>query len=176
MVHENSKWPTPMRLDTYEDAVAQAKLALKISDSEFEKQPVEESETIVNQIEERFVDGHQWLWWWEHLLQVDFAARHREDRGFLWLHQMLPESEPIVWFVVEPFGEKNQFSLYETQAKHIQPILEECICFEYYVVAKDLSWLMGENHHGCFFCVGEPVTTRLKHIVEQNPEQWMQAS
>ena len=160
-----------MELDTYEDEIAEAKAILKITDAEFARLPAEQSESVINQIEERFVDGRNWHWW-EHLYQTDFTAFHAEDVAFIWLHQILPEPEANVWFVVEPFGEKKQFSVYEARAKHIQPVLGESSCFEYYVVEKDLSWLVGENHHGCFFCVGEPITAQLQKIVEQNPEQW----
>lgn len=156
----------------YEKAVAEAKSGLSITDEEFWQPPTEQSESVIYQIENRFVDGHHWSWWWEHLYQIDFAAVHVEDTGFLWLNQILPEPTASVWFIVEPCGEKKCFSVYDARAKHIQSILEASICFEYYIVAKDLTWLFGENHHGCCFCVGEPVTARFQDIVEQHPEQW----
>ena len=161
-----------MKLTTYEDSIAEAKATLRIADAEFEKMSSEQAQVIVKRIEDKFVEGSDWTWWWEHLRQTDLVAFHIEDAGYMWLRQMLPEQEESVWFIVEPFDEKKQFSIYQALTKHIQAVLEECFSFEYYVVASDLSWLLGENHHGCFFFVGEPVTTRMQEIVAEHPDEW----
>lgn len=165
-----------MELESYEDTISQAKASLNIEDTEFSQLSTTLAEIIIRKIEDKFMDGHHWVWWWEHLQHVDFAAIHRNDEGYLWLHQILPEPEEQVWFIVEPFGEERQFSVYQSLAKHIQPILEESICFEYYVAEKNLNWLMGENHHGCFFFVGDQVASRIQRIVENHPEQWASAN
>lgn len=162
-----------MALSTYEDAIAEAKTILGIADNEFAKLLPEQDQVVVKHIEDKFVEFHHIIWWWEHLRQLDFVATHIPDEG--WSNQLLPEDVADVWFVVESWGQKKQFSVYDVLSKHLQSILEECPYFEYYVVAKDLSWLIGENHHGYFFFVGESVAVRIQQLIKEHPEQWQSA-
>lgn len=161
-----------MSVPTYDDTIAEAKKVLKIADREFSLLSFEQAQTIVTHIETRYVDGHNWVWWWEHFIEQTYTKQHREDQAFMVLSRLLPKLNEKVWFVVEPWGEKRQFSVYVVAAQHIEPVLGEYYSFDYYIVSHELGWLVGENHHGCFFCIGEPVTTRMQEIVHSEPERW----
>jgi hypothetical protein len=41
-------------------------------------------------------------------------------------------------------------------------IIGECFGFEYYLVAKDKSWLLCENHHNRVIGVGTPVVSAIE--------------
>ncbi|MFJ2331797.1 DUF6756 family protein [Pseudomonas helleri] len=59
---------------------------------------------------------------------------------------MAPPTTGDVWLIVdEDNDEKFVFSL---PLSKIKKITEECRYFEYYIVDKNLKWLLAENDHG----------------------------
>ncbi len=46
----------------------------------------------------------------------------------------------------------------------IEKIVVECNIFQYYIIAKDFSWLIGENDHHLVFAIGEEVEKNLKEF------------
>lgn len=46
-------------------------------------------------------------------------------------------------------------------SRHAIDLIGECHGFEYYLIVKDLSWLVYETHHDVVCAVGEAVEQRL---------------
>ena len=51
-----------------------------------------------------------------------------------------------------------------TTTDAIARTLRHSYAFEYYLIAKDLSWLICANHHGVLFGVGDPVRSRVRSL------------
>jgi hypothetical protein len=109
----------------------------------------------------KFTGGDDRRWWWEAF--SDEAIGRRVKDGWRLLTTLVPEPDGLVWFIAEdtdlPF-----YPVYETTPAAVERILGECFAFEYYLVAKDLSWLLCENHHDSLIGVGEPIVTRLAQL------------
>jgi hypothetical protein len=45
--------------------------------------------------------------------------------------------------------------IYDVKPAIIKDIIGNCFGFEYYIIAKDKSWLLCENHHSRLFGVGD---------------------
>ncbi len=56
------------------------------------------------------------------------------------------------------------FPIYETTAEVASTIVGECYCFEYYLIPKDTSWLICENHHNRIIGVGNSVIKKLGEV------------
>jgi hypothetical protein len=122
-----------------------------------------ESAQVVRQVLDKFVGGVQRTWWWE-ALGPGAVSRHVQD-GFKLVAEIVPAPDEIVWFIAED-DDNSGFPVYEATPRAAQQVIGECAYFEYYLVAKDMSWLLCENHHDVLIGVGEAVTTRLARLSE----------
>jgi len=81
--------------------------------------------------------------------------------------EIVPDPNERVWFIAEesrlPF-----YPVYEATPNAAQRVIEECYGFEYYLVAKDMTWLLCENHHGWLIGVGELICDRLCSLFPQS--------
>lgn len=69
-----------------------------------------------------------------------------DNSAYLHLDEVAPPTTGDVWLIVdEDNDEKFVFSL---PLSKIKKIIEECRYFEYYIVDKNLKWLLAENDHG----------------------------
>jgi hypothetical protein len=41
--------------------------------------------------------------------------------------------------------------VYEIDASNVEKLIDDCPGFEYYVVARDFSWMVVETHHNQFY-------------------------
>jgi len=106
---------------------------------------VEES-LLVRQIEAHFVSAPGLTWWWSSF-SVPTATRAFDDGlGFKHVAQIAPDAQETIWFVVEE-ASGDDFGVFETSVRNACAIVGQCPAFEYYLVAKDFSWLICENHH-----------------------------
>jgi hypothetical protein len=106
-------------------------------------------------------DGVSALWWWEALKQPVFYSTPAEPISFI--RGLLPSHDPV-WFVAEEAAADKKvgnFWLYEGTVSAVCAVLQECPAFEYYIVAKNLSWLICENHHCQVIASGEPLAAAL---------------
>lgn len=156
-----------------EEEIEAAVLTLGIAPTDFKKISVDLSLTTLNEIKSQFVTGHPRNWWWEFFRHTDTVAQNTKDQGYDWLDRIIPETSLRVWFVTEPDGNSNEFGLYDVIAKNIRPVLKECCYFEYYVISKELDWLICENHHGAFMVVGEIPARPLQKIILEYPDEWI---
>jgi hypothetical protein len=101
----------------------------------------------------RFTDGEDVRWWWERFASQATSAHVADGKGFTRISAIVPAVDEKVWFVAED-GELPYFPVYETTPAIAQQVIGECYAFEYYIIAKDLSWLLCENHHDSLIAVG----------------------
>ncbi|MDV5355398.1 hypothetical protein QM201_10920 [Enterobacter asburiae] len=111
---------------------------------------VDNAEFMLNAIKHKFVAGDPRAWWLS--LKNKIEARFFEDNAG---YKCIPEIahtrfqcsyDEDVFLVVDMDNEVSQ--LYCIPVKVLTSLIEACRYFEYYVVAKDLSWLICENDHG----------------------------
>jgi hypothetical protein len=53
------------------------------------------------------------------------------------------------------------YPVFDGKPSAAQRVIGECCGFEYYLIAKDLTWLLCENHHDWLIAIGEQVRSRL---------------
>jgi Family of unknown function (DUF6756) len=143
--------------------VEQAIRDLNFSDAELRELPGPEARSVYNAAESRFVVAKGRQWWWEDLSVPAANFEFPRGDGFRFLNLLVPSTEEILWFIIET-DQKDSAVVYEGRIGHIQKILEECFAFEYYLVPKDFSWLVCENHHNVVFALGAEVERRLREI------------
>jgi hypothetical protein len=101
----------------------------------------------------RFTGGEDVRWWWERFAPPVASLRCADQRAFTRISALVPDADEKVWFVAEE-NELPYYPVYETTPALAQQVIGECYGFEYYLIAKDLSWLLCENHHDRFIAVG----------------------
>jgi hypothetical protein len=126
----------------------------------FRELPDSEGEGVYRGALRHFVREGEPRWWWEHFsssASLDFAA------GDGWQHipELVPDASEHVWFIVEddslPF-----YPVYDAIPRAISAVIGECYGFEYYIVQRDLEWLLCENHHNRMIGVGKNVEERFR--------------
>ena len=108
------------------------------------------AEYVITEARERFVDGNPRSWW--------LSLRHAAD-VFVYpdntIHTHLTEHIPVdqesCWFV--PETEEETPPVYDLPKEYLRTILDECPFFEYYIIGKELDWLVIENDHNQLFVV-----------------------
>ena len=108
-----------------------------------------------------FVGGDDRRWWWEAF--SDEAVGRKVKDGWRLLTTLVPQPDGLVWFVAED-TDLPYYPVYETTPAAVEKIIGECFGFEYYLIAKDMGWLLCENHHDTLIGVGEPVASRLAEL------------
>jgi hypothetical protein len=136
---------------------------LGLNDSNIKLLPDDQATPIFRAAHSHFVASSDRRWWWEDFRFSATRVRFSDQKGFLRLEKIVANQEEKVWFIVEddqlPF-----YPVYEATAKAIQAVVGECSGFEYYLVAKDLSWLVCETHHDQLIAIGEEVESRLRQL------------
>lgn len=94
----------------------------------------------------QFVGTEDRRWWWEAFrepgVSVPFPAGDRWRK----LPSIVPNPSEPAWFIAED-DQLPQYPVFETSAEVAARVIGECYGFEYYMVAKDFSWLVCETHH-----------------------------
>jgi len=120
-----------------------------------------ESEGLLPRILTRFTGRVQPGFWWEQLVLPDESFQVLDGRSLEYLLQIVPDANLPVW-VVTFWGDPPE--VFASTPAAIAADFAECHLFEFFVVPKDLSWLVGENDHDYLIAVGEPVASRLRRI------------
>ncbi|MES2889634.1 MAG: DUF6756 family protein [Pseudomonadota bacterium] len=148
-------------METVIDQIRRAAETLSFSPSELRELPVTESALVFGAALDRFVASGDRQWWWEDF-RVPGASMHFPDSdGWRHLVHIAPHADECVWFIAQdPY--LAHYPVYETSVRHAMAVVGECYGFEFYLVAKDLSWLLCETHHDVVYAVGEAVEQRLR--------------
>jgi hypothetical protein len=110
----------------------------------------------------RFSDGNNRRWWWE-AFQKSESVSFDDGMGYQRVLILVPNADERCWFIVES-QEPGPYPVYEASPAEVVGILGECFGFEYYIVPKDLSWLVCENHHGRVIGCGESVEDEIRRV------------
>lgn len=116
----------------------------------FSKQglPYEEpknKEALVLDIENKFVRGKPRAWW------LSFSTKPTiqvfdDNSAPMHLSELAPASTKDIWLIVDEDNE-NKY-IFSAPLEKVPHILDECRYFEYYIVDKELTWILAENDHG----------------------------
>jgi hypothetical protein len=101
----------------------------------------------------RFTGGEDVRWWWEYFPMPAAAVHFDDGKGFTRITAIVPDPDERIWFVTED-DQLPYFPVYETTPAIAQQVIGQCYGFEYYLIAKDLGWLLCENHHDTLFATG----------------------
>ena len=138
--------------------IDRAVASLRVPDSQFRALKDAEAETVFHQALAKFVEGGDRRWWWEAF--VGKAVSHQVSDGWKLISRIVPRLNEHVWFIAEE-DTLPHYPVFDATPEAVEKVVGECFFFEYYLVAKDLTWLICENHHDYLIAVGEPVATRL---------------
>jgi hypothetical protein len=114
---------------------------------------------------DHFVIGGDRRWWWEafktsfRFPDYDYPAEH--------LSEIILDMKKKVWIMIED-DQQPFYPIYDIQASYIPSVLSECFGFEYYVIDKDLEWLICETHHNSLIGVGNQLQEYNKTIIIVN--------
>ena len=135
--------------------------AIKLLNLETEVLLVPNGEVIYRSLIDSFVEGGDRRWWWESFSKPSESITFDDGKGFERLCQFVPNTNEIVWFVVED-DQLPYYPIFEATPENVVKIIGECFAFEYYLVAKDKSWLLCENHHSRIIGIGDSVVQSIE--------------
>jgi hypothetical protein len=144
-------------LEEVENAIKLLKLSNEVNLVEAE------GEAIYKSLIETFVDGGDRRWWWESFRHPSESITFDDGKGFERLAEFVPNKNEVVWFVVED-DQLSYYPIFEATTENVIKIISECFAFEYYLVPKDKSWLLCENHHNCIIGVGKNVVRAILQV------------
>jgi hypothetical protein len=121
-----------------------------------------EAENLLQQIQINFLTRSNALFWWEHLSGEFERYTPPDDNAYQFVATLTPTPNECALFIADLTGSAQ--TVYECVPEVVPLILGECPAFEYAVVAKDFTWLVIENHHGCLFAIGEVPMRRLREL------------
>jgi hypothetical protein len=134
--------------------------SLGMTADQIAKVPPHEAREVLGRIKARFLKFPGVRFWWEWFALPYETLLPPTDQGFELIPQITPEPAEKAWFIAGLTEDAKV--VYECQPASLDRLLSECPFFEYAVVAKDLSWLVLENHHGCLFAVGDAAIENLR--------------
>lgn len=138
--------------------------SLNLSDQQFKEIGLYQWVKIIKMVEDTFINkkvyNANFQPYWEHLKEIPFSMHFCNNDAFRFIGNIVDIEEKL-WFLVQ---DANKIWLYEGTVKSIIEIIGECYGFEYYLISKQLSWLLCENHHGYLIGVGNPIVDRMKKL------------
>jgi hypothetical protein len=146
--------------------IASAVERLDLDPSEVVLLPQEDSGRIYASALQRFVGSADRRWWWEAFREPGVSLPFVDGDGWRKLPSIVPNASEPIWLIAED-DQLPQYPVFEMSADVAAKIIGECYGFEYYLVAKDLSWLVCETHHNVVCAIGAAVEGRLlEHAVQ----------
>jgi len=153
---------------TIRTEIAAALTTLHAPPGDFRELPDSEAAKVRARIEAVFMNAHDPKWWWEHFRLPTASVRFEDQKAFRRICDVVPDPDEAVWFVAED-DQLPYFPVFEATPSLIMAVIGECYGFEYYLIAKDYSWLLCENHHDYLIGMGETVRSRLEAVGEVGP-------
>jgi hypothetical protein len=111
-----------------------------------------EGSALVRNAQAIFVEDDPRRWWLS--LKLPYT---QTTCGEAALTDLLPSTDGTCLLL--PETDTADLPVYEVDARHVEALIKDCPYFEYYVLAKDLSWLVAESDHNVFFVCEQPSTT-----------------
>jgi hypothetical protein len=141
--------------------IERAVKSLQMPASKFRALPDAEAESVFQAALKHFVNGGDRRWWWEAF--VGKSVSRKVDNGWKLLACVVPAPDQNVWFIAED-DQLTSYPVFDATPEAVEQVIGECFGFEYYLIAKDMTWLLCENHHDYLIAVGEPVASRLSQL------------
>jgi hypothetical protein len=142
------------------EEIQEAVTSLALPADEFATVPDAHARALFDSFLAHFTGGVDARWWWEHFVQPTSTLSVADGKAFTRIWALVPDARAKVWFVAEddqlPF-----YPVYDATPAAAQSVVGECYGFEYYLIAKDLSWLLCENHHDTLIGIGDVVRRRM---------------
>jgi len=130
-------------LSELKDAVNQALGALG-NPADVTELPADAAVAVAMRAMGTFVVGDPRAWW----LSLKLPARQVEvppGSGFDYLRGAWPIGHSRAYFI--PEDETGKYRVLDATLDGVVRLLQDCPFFEFYVVAKDFSWLLAESDH-----------------------------
>jgi len=108
------------------------------------KEPTRKIE-ILSEIQAKFIIGNPRAWWIS-LSTAPTVRTFHDNTGHLHLCKLAPDHSGDIWFIIDEDNEEKL--IFSAPLNKIPSVLENCRFFEYYIVDKDLKWIIAENDHG----------------------------
>jgi len=151
-------------MDTIIDEINQAIYRLTLAPDDFRLLPSHESDELYHKVLNHFVASGDRRWWWEDFRLPGKSVTFDSGDGWKRLPQIAPNPTEFVWFIAEE-DSLPYYPVFETTPEIASLVIGECYAFEYYIVAKDLTWLLCETHHNVMHAIGASVEARLPSAV-----------
>lgn len=104
-------------------------------DVNLEQIPVDQAQSLVSNIVDKYAAGKLRLWIYEHLVDYEAVCN---DESWTWIPEFVGESESIVFFF--PKDEKIAFKF--ESGKQIVNVVSECFNFDFCVTNIDNDYLL----------------------------------
>lgn len=157
---------------TVRDEIVAALESLGAKPSDFRELSSVAAAQVRAKIEGTFVNARASGWWWEHFRLPTAIARFDDQKAFTRICEVVAKPDEPVWFVAEESRLRCN-PVFAATPRLIMDVIGECNGFEYYLVAKDYSWLLCETHHDAMIAIGDAMRPRLTAIgapsVTDNP-------
>lgn len=132
--------------------IENAIMKLNFSVEEISSLAPEDNQILYQELLSTFVENGNRRWWWEDF-KNSFTFKTFEN-PFEQLNTIIPDLNSHVWLMLED-TEQDFYPIYEVKPTLIKDIIGNCFGFEYYIISKDKSWLICENHHNQLIGIGE---------------------
>jgi hypothetical protein len=144
----------------------------KLDESSFHQMPGWRAAELLDRVLDTFTKtgrgGRMRYWIWEDLREPSLFLRGTRDLELL---ATLGSPSSHAWLIIEDFEDAKAgppFWFFEATLGAIAITLRNHHSLEFYVVSRDLSWLVGENHHGAWFAAGEHAVATLGPMAVPN--------
>jgi hypothetical protein len=144
--------------------IANAIKTLDFSVEQIVKLDYNNGKKLYKELLDYYVKSGDRRWWWEDFKYSSFYFIDF-DRPFEYLNEIIPESSKKVWFMVED-DKEDYYPIYNCDPLIIGQIISECFAFEYYVIDKELNWLICENHHNRLIGIGDLLMNKNKDRIK----------
>ncbi len=151
--------------DTANRVLAAAR-ELGLDESSFHQPPGFRARAVIERVIDRFTkqggEGNRGCWLWRDLREPHFFLPEPQDLQVLFA--LGPPTTPV-WLIVEDFGRTKSgppFWLFEANLASTVATLENHHLLEFYVVSRQIDWLVGENHHDIMFAAGDHAIAALQ--------------
>lgn len=126
---------------------------LNFTDEEISLLDLNSGKKLYFELLDIFVSSGDRRWWWEDFKIESFDFVDYE-KPFEKLNDIIPDLKMKVWLMVED-DQEEYYPIYNCEPSIIGQIIGECFGFEYYVIDKNMDWLICENHHNRLIGVGQ---------------------
>jgi len=151
------------------NTVLAAARELSLSPEDFRQVGPQKWKTIIRQIFESFANTYRTdvTWLWNHLKSSREAVQVNCSLKYL---GSLVSPASAVWVLFEDWdATKNEgnYWLFEGTFGATLAVLNNMHGIEYYIVDRNFTWLIVENHHDILIGIGEPAESFIRGIAAQ---------